>query len=208
MSKFLWRVAVCLMAASLSVAAEPAAPALGDKTPEERQAERQRLADLRAVHERLYLEATQACYARFAVFDCQREARVARREAIDAIRRQEVRLNDLERQDKAMEVLNRIRDNSSAEQQAEADRRRQEAEQDYQQKQQRAAEDQAQRAQPRPAAEAREAPGAAARSAQDTQREQQRYQEKLQQAQQRKQDKQESLATRKSPPAKPLPLTP
>jgi colicin import membrane protein len=44
-----------------------------------------------------------ACYARFAVTDCLSQVRRHRREELDILRRQEIALNDAERQRKALE---------------------------------------------------------------------------------------------------------
>lgn len=55
-----------------------------------------------------FAEEEAACFARFAVTDCLREVRVRRREALDALRRQEVMLNDVERKRKAAEQIERI----------------------------------------------------------------------------------------------------
>jgi len=74
-------------------------------------AERERIASERAQHEARYLDAEAACYRRFAVSDCLRDARRLRRAALDELRRQEVVLNDLERKDRAAQALQRIQSN-------------------------------------------------------------------------------------------------
>ncbi len=73
--------------------------------------ERKRIATERINHETAYLKAEQACYARFAVSDCVRQARQDRRVALDALRRQELVLNDLDRKTRALATLERIRKN-------------------------------------------------------------------------------------------------
>lgn len=79
-------------------------------------AERLRINKQRSGLEEAFLKAEQACYARFAVSDCLRQARVERRTALGELRRQELVLNDLDRQSKAMTELSRIQDNVSAQQ--------------------------------------------------------------------------------------------
>lgn len=60
------------------------------------------------------IQETQ-CYARFAVTDCLNEVRSQRRAVLHELRRQEITLNNIERQQKAQEQLERIRQKSSAE---------------------------------------------------------------------------------------------
>jgi hypothetical protein len=57
-------------------------------------------------------QANSACYQKFAVTDCLREVRAKNRLVLDELRRQEVILNDLERQTQAIEALNKIEDKS------------------------------------------------------------------------------------------------
>ena len=56
--------------------------------------------------------ANAVCYQKFAVFDCQRNIRVKNRRVLDELRRQELRLNDLERRAKANNALDKIKDKS------------------------------------------------------------------------------------------------
>lgn len=81
------------------------------------QAERQRIALERADHEAVFIKAERECYSRFAVSDCLRTARKERRLAMDELRRQELVLNDMDRQTKALEALKRIEANLAAQQQ-------------------------------------------------------------------------------------------
>jgi hypothetical protein len=81
------------------------------------QAERQRIALERADHEAVFLNAERECYSHFAVTDCLRTARKDRRLAMDELRRQELVLNDMDRQTKAQEALKRIEGNLAAQQQ-------------------------------------------------------------------------------------------
>ncbi len=73
-------------------------------------AERSRIATQRAQQEERFAQAEVACYRRFAVFDCLRDARQVRRTALDALRRQEVVLNDDERKRGAAAAVQRIQD--------------------------------------------------------------------------------------------------
>lgn len=57
-------------------------------------------------------QANAACSQKFAVTDCLREVRAKNRLVLDELRRQEVILNDLERQAKAIEALNKIEEKS------------------------------------------------------------------------------------------------
>lgn len=80
-------------------------------------AERQRISAERAGHEAVYQQAERLCYSRFAVNDCLRSARKEQRLALDELRRQELLLNDTERQIKAVEALKRIEDKLATQQQ-------------------------------------------------------------------------------------------
>ena len=73
--------------------------------------QRQRIAEQRALNEAIFLNAQQACMARFAVTDCLTQARRERRAAMDDLRRQEIVLNDLDRQAKAAAALTRVQNN-------------------------------------------------------------------------------------------------
>ena len=72
------------------------------------EAERARIGSARAQQEHTFQVAEQACYQRFAVSDCLRSARAERRAAMHALRREELILNDLQRQTKAAAALDRI----------------------------------------------------------------------------------------------------
>jgi len=78
-------------------------------------AERARIAQQRAQHEAVFTNAEVACYRRFAVSDCLRDARKNRRSALDELRRQEVVLNDEERRIKGSQALQRTQNNISSE---------------------------------------------------------------------------------------------
>lgn len=76
-------------------------------------AERSRIQVERAQAESRYVQEQAACYARFAVNDCLRDARARRRQAVDRLRRQEVSFNDAERQRRALEQRQQIKDGSA-----------------------------------------------------------------------------------------------
>jgi hypothetical protein len=88
-----------------SVWAESEAPRID---PLQVQQERLRIQQLRLDYEAIDQQAQAACYQKFAVTDCLHAARAKKRVILDDLRRQEVILNDLDRQYKAAEALKRI----------------------------------------------------------------------------------------------------
>jgi hypothetical protein len=99
---------VCQLAIAVlasSVWAESEAPRID---PLQVQQERLRIQRLRLDYEAIDQQAQAACYQKFAVTDCLRAARAKKRVILDDLRRQEVILNDLDRQYKAAEALKRI----------------------------------------------------------------------------------------------------
>ena len=99
---------VCQLAIAVlasSVWAESEAPRID---PLQVQQERLRIQRLRLDYEAIDQQAQAACYQKFAVTDCLRAARAKKRVILDDLRRQEVNLNDLDRQYKAAEALKRI----------------------------------------------------------------------------------------------------
>lgn len=79
--------------------------------------ERARITRQRADYEAVFVQKQQSCYARFAVSDCLSRARRERRISLDELRLQEVVLNDLDRQAKALTALDRTQRNFSPEHQ-------------------------------------------------------------------------------------------
>lgn len=73
-----------------------------------RQQHRQQIAQERAHQQALYQAALTTCYQLFAVNDCLREARSQRRAVLDELRRQEIILNELDRQTQARKTMDRI----------------------------------------------------------------------------------------------------
>ena len=72
--------------------------------------ERSRIQVERARAETRYVDEQVVCYARFAVNDCLRDSRARRRQALDQLRRQDIALNDAERQRRALEQRQQIKD--------------------------------------------------------------------------------------------------
>lgn len=68
----------------------------------------QRLAQERATAQQHFAQAEQACWQRFAVNDCLRQARQQRRQSLDALHEQELQLNLFERERAATERLRRL----------------------------------------------------------------------------------------------------
>ncbi len=95
---------LCLFDASMLVFAQET----------ERDLERSRIQSSRLQQGARYQVQEQACYARFAVFDCLHEVRLRRRATLADLHRQEQLLNDLERRHRTLEQLNRIKQKSSA----------------------------------------------------------------------------------------------
>lgn len=109
MSQRIIFVLVCLLVSTLPAQAVPEPLSA---TPLQLQEERLHIERVRT---QLLAEAelaNAACYQKFAVFDCQRNIRVKNRRVLDELRRQELRLNDLERRAKANNALDKIKDKS------------------------------------------------------------------------------------------------
>ena len=171
-------------------------------------AQRERIATQRAKHEADFAQAQQACLARFAVTDCQREARRVRRVALDELRRQELVLNDLDRQTKAVAEIKRIEENFTPERQQELLQQRQQAEEDAAARQQRSEEKQssALRSASKPQA-VKASAASAGPGAEESRRLEQNFATKIKEAEQHKADKAKSLSEKEKKPAKPLPLS-
>ena len=81
---------------------------------------RQQIQEARSAEEARISDQESACYERFAVNDCLKQARAKRRLALEGLRRQEVILNDLERRKKAADQLELIQEKSSPQKREEA----------------------------------------------------------------------------------------
>lgn len=167
---------------------------------------RQRISAQRATIEAAFLTKQQECSERFAVSDCLIQARRERRVALDALRQQDIRLNDMDRQTKAAAALDRIQDNQSPERAREFELKRLQAVQSAQERQLRSDEKKAQVGKPGASVVTGTRAAKSALSPDETLLQQQRYADKLQQAQQHKADKLRSLKESGATSAKPLPL--
>jgi len=85
----------------------------GTFSPLEIESERSHIQEERLREESQYQTEEAACYKKFVVTDCIRQLRVQRRAVLDKLRKRELLINDAERQRKAQEQLNQIKDKSS-----------------------------------------------------------------------------------------------
>lgn len=76
--------------------------------PAERDAERSRIAAERAALDQRVARERAACYQKFAVEDCLAESRRASRVMLDQLRRDEARLNDIERRERGSAALEKL----------------------------------------------------------------------------------------------------
>lgn len=166
---------------------------------------RERIRVQRAAVDAEFAKAQQACLMRFAVTDCERHAKRERRAAMDLLRREELTLNDLDRQANAAAAINRVTDNLSPERQRAAEVQRLQAAQEFKSRQHKNLEKQAAKSNnltmsaPKPRDLREPSPDEAARQ-------QRMYDEKLQQAKQHKEDKQKEAAQVQNKSIKPLPM--
>ena len=109
--------------------------AADDKSGADMARERARIDQQRELLESNFSKVQRGCYARFAVSDCLIHARRERRIGLDELRRQEVVLNNLDRQAMAQAELDRIGRNTSPERQQELTEQRQQALENAQQRQ-------------------------------------------------------------------------
>ncbi len=158
-------------------------------------AERQRIHEQRAVQEANFSTAYAACFERFLVFDCQQDAKRARRKAMDELRRQEVIVNGLERQANAATTLQRINQNVSPEREIQKRQEQQQALQEDEVRHLRGIEKQATAVK----TDSTDTVGAVSHGAAEPasvpnlSAQEQRYAEKLKEAKQHKQEKAQSL---------------
>lgn len=114
-------IACCLAAVALLAGAQTPAPASRSDLVD---AERARINAERSRLEAGFLVEDAACYKRFAVNSCLGDVNVRRRQAMTDLRRQEIMLNDEERQNRGAEQIRKSAAKSSPEkQQAAADAR-------------------------------------------------------------------------------------
>lgn len=73
-------------------------------------AQRERVSEQRGAAQARYESSELQCWRRFAVNDCLRQARTERRATLDRLRRQELALNDIERQRRTQQRLRQLDD--------------------------------------------------------------------------------------------------
>lgn len=173
--------------------------------------ERSRIQAERVRAEASYQAQETVCYARFAVTDCIRQARVHRREALETLRRQEVLLNDAERKRKVLAQIEQIKEKSSAQRVEDEAARRLEASQAQQEREGRAAQKAA------APSKAPSTPGSEpavqkmmeqGRTPDDMAKDQKQYQNKLKEALEHRASRLKSNGEKMDAPRKPLPLPP
>jgi hypothetical protein len=96
-------------------------------TEEARQQERTRLEDERQKLENQYQESLRQCYQKFDVTRCRLDARDRRIEANQALRKDELRFNALERQIRSDDAKRRVEDRNSEASRKEAEAQRAQA---------------------------------------------------------------------------------
>lgn len=173
--------------------------------------DRNRIQSERARIEVRYQPDVAACYARFAVTDCLRKVRVRQREALDTLRRQEIALNDAERERKGQEQLERIKEKSSTQRLEEQAASRVEAQKAQQEREERASQKASASGAVKPdqPAGAREKKSAEQiRTADDIAKERQQFNDKLRQAQERRESREKINKEKAGTGSKPLPVTP
>ena len=97
--------------------ANPAAESVSDHYA----VERQRVEALRDEKNRVFDAQERACASKFAVTDCENTIKAQRREMLADLKRQEVKINDAQRKEKAAEQLRRDADKAADNAQREAD---------------------------------------------------------------------------------------
>jgi len=190
---------------------QPTDTGAGPPQPLDIEGERSRIQAERTREESLNVKEEAACYAKFAVTNCLGQVRVRRREALDKLRRQEVALNDAERKQKALEQIERIKENSSAQRLEEEAVRRLEAREAQQEREDRAAEKAAASGKAKsgqPAASSATKPIEQGRTADDTAKEQQQYNDKLREAQEHRASREKINKEKAGTSSKPLPEAP
>lgn len=168
--------------------------------------ERARIAAERRAADGRYAQAEEACYRRFAVNDCLNEAKIARREVLADLRRQEVSLNDAERRRKGAAQQQRLEERSSPEAQQRAAQQRAQALADNAQRQERGARKAAQAAAPAAAVAAPRVPAQPSAATMPDAAAAARHQTRLQEAKARKERLQKRQKERTKPAAQPLPV--
>ena len=176
------------------------------------QAERADIAAQRARAEAGYAAERKACYQKFAVNDCLRDASARHRQVLAELRRREIALDNAERKQQAVERQAELQQKA-----ADAAHKRSEAEQSGAragaQQRSNAADHASDAAAARSAAEDRQRRhqqelDAQAQKAQAAGSERARYDAKIKEAEERKADRDRRERENTAPPAKPLPIPP
>ena len=176
-----------------------------------REAERNRIQAERAQAEAAFQTEESACYARFSVSDCISKARKVRRQVLENLRRQEVVINAADRQQKALEQIERINEKSSAQTLQEEAARRLEAQAAQKEREDSAAEKALEQAKPksgRAGGQAGQTKVDQGRTADEIAREQKQYADKLKEAEAHRASVLKSQREKASDPKKPLPIEP
>jgi colicin import membrane protein len=178
-------------------------------TAEQVNAERARIGAERGRAQARVQKEEADCYQHFAVNDCLRDVHVRWRVVLEEFRRQDIVLNDADRQRRAQEETRQIEEKSAARGDAEAQQRRDSARQESAERVRRAGEKQSAAAAGKgvtpPQARA-SAPQA--KTAQSRAEDKKAFEEKQRLAQERKAQRDKALAEKSGPPSKPLPDPP
>lgn len=184
----------------------PAALAQGSAAPDE---ERARIAAERAKADAQFAQDEKACYARFAVNDCQNEARARRRETLADLRRQEVSLNDAQRKRKGADRIRSIEERAGQQKQEREAQDRAKAADSAKSREERAAQKASDRAAGEASHQARPAKtdeGERSHKKVDTADALKKNNERLQEAKARRERVEKKQKERQKPPATALPV--
>ena len=104
----LWLLSGLAWGQSVPQGGAPVARVAAASSPEQQRSERERLAQARAVQQARWAEREQACSRLFWVNDCLRQAKLEYRQAMSEIERQQTRLEQGVRQQRASELAQRV----------------------------------------------------------------------------------------------------
>lgn len=195
-----WLGLLWLLCASL-----PAALAQGGGAVD---AQRARIAAERAKADAQFAQDEEACYARFAVNDCQNEARARRRETLADLRRQEVSLNDEQRKRKGADRIRSIEERAGQQKQEREAQDRAKAVDGTRLREDRAAQKAADRAASEASQAARPAKIERQRKTVDTADALRKHKERQEEAKARRERVEKKQKERQKPPAAALPVPP
>lgn len=175
------------------------------------QVEQMRINKQREGLETQYGSQEADCYKRFAVNDCLREVRAGKRVSTEALRRQEIMLNEAQRKTRDLERVKQAQEKTSPAALKQAEDSREAAQIQHKERLDRAQQKKIDAAQKkmqeraetnqRPGVEGSPAKGVSAQA-------QQAFEEKQRSAQERKAQRDKSLAEKSSKPVSPLPSSP